>query len=367
MQRILHVTTAMNYGGIETLLMNIYRNIDRTKVQFDFLLQTKENCDYNQEILDLGGKIYYVPGRRKGIIKNRVELDSFFNAHPEYKIIHLHTNALSYVEPLKKAKKYGVPVRVIHGHSTNINGNPLHKVLHKINQLTVSSYATTYFTCSDAVARWIYGKNKLKKIDYKVIKNGIETHKFEFSTRIRSEIRKKFNIEDKLVLGHTGRFVYPKNHNFLVDVFKQVYELDNNAILLLIGDGELRSQIEQKISDIGLSNNVIFTGVRADVSDLLQAMDVFVFPSHYEGLPVTLIEAQAAGLPCVISNNITNEIQVTNLIHKIPLEQTTQVWAKKILEVSQENERKNSAQAVRLAGYDIKNTAKELENFYIGS
>ena len=356
---------SMDRGGIQAFLMNIYRNIDRERIQFDFLLHTDKDCSYNNEIRSLGGRIFSIPARNQGVLINLKKLNEFFKEHTEYKIVHQHVSSLTYVEPLKVAQKHGVPIRIVHSHSTKQGGRHLHKYLHYFNQLSVKSYATHYFACSDLAAEWLYGKKQYDAGDYKIINNGIEVEKFIFNEKVRLERRKELGIKkDTLVLGHVGRFAYPKNHEFLIDIFKEVHKIIHDSILVLVGDGELRHPIEQKVNDLELQNNVIFTGVRSDIPDILQAMDAFVMPSHYEGLPVTLVEAQSAGLKCFVSNTITKQIAITDLIRYIPLDVAPDYWAEIIIKESDNNTRLNMLETIQNKGFDITMIADSLVNFY---
>lgn len=364
MIRVLHCVYGMNRAGLETFIMNIYRNIDRSKVQFDFLVRTPKKCDYDDEIYSLGGKIYYVPSRRRGIIKSLKIIDEFFRNHNEYNIIHSHVSSLSDVTVLKMAKKYGVKCRIIHSHSTNQLGNPVHKFLHRYNQLFIKSYATDYFACSNSAAKWMYPSNLYNKKEFKIIKNGIEPEKYIYNEDIRNRKRIELGVKDKFVVGHIGRFHPVKNHKFIVDIFHEIFKRERDSFLLLVGDGEMREEIEKKVEDLGLKNNVLFTGVRTDIPDLLQAMDVFLFPSIFEGLPVTLIEAQASGLKCFVSDNvITREVNVSNLVQFISLKNSAQHWAEKIL-ASRKYHRISTIDSIRIAGYDIREIAKELQYWY---
>lgn len=363
--RVLHVVHSMNRGGLETFIMNIYRKIDRTKVQFDFLVHTNEECAYDQEIKDLGGKMYSVPNRRKGLLKYYKALNTFFKNHSEYKIVHQHLSSLTNVAPLKIASKYKVPVRIVHSHNTKQGGYWLHKYIHKFNQLFVKSFATHYFACSDLAAKWLYPNNIYEKNKFEIINNAIDTDDFLFNANSRNSIRKEFNFEDKFVIGHVGRFHPQKNHDFLIDVFKYINERNKDTKLLLIGDGYLRSDIKRKAKKLDLMDNVIFTGVRSDIPDLLNSMDVFVMPSHHEGLPVTVVEAQASGLPCVLSNNITNEVEIIGNVDWCDLDDNLSVWSKKILKYKNANIKRNTREKIIEAGFDTKHVANELMKFYL--
>ena len=364
MDRVLHIVMAMNRGGLESFIMNIYRNIDRNKIQFDFIVHTDKECDYDQEILKLGGKIYRVPSRRNGIIRNRQALNSFFNEYDEYSVVHQHVSSLSYIEPIKAAKRSGIKTRIIHSHSSKQNGSYINKYLHYINRLFIDKIATHYFTCSDLAAKWLYGKRRFKKEEYKIINNGIDLNRFIYDYQIRTDYRTKFDLNNKFVVGHVGRFAHPKNHEFLIDIFKAIYDKEPNSVLLLVGNGELRGKIEEKSKNMGLRDSIIFTGVRHDVNNLLQAMDVFVFPSHYEGLPVSLVEAQAAGLLCFTSSTITKQVNLTNLIKNIDITYPADYWADCILTTSRNNNRDNIPSDFSIKDFDVYQVVEELTKFY---
>lgn len=365
MIRILHCVNGMNRGGLETFIMNVYRNIDRSKVQFDFLVHTDKKCDFDDEITSLGGKIFRIPSRRSGFLKNRNALNIFFEGHKGYKILHQHSSSLSYDEPLKSARRNKIPIRIIHSHSTREGGSFLHNYTHKWNQLFIESNATHYFACSDLAGEWMYGRNNLKTGPFKIINNGIKTTNFTFNEEKRHNVRVKLGLNEKFVIGHVGRLTYPKNHEFLIEIFNAIYKRIPNAVLLLVGDGELREQIERKIKNLNLENRVILTGKRDDISDLLQAMDIFIFPSHFEGLPVTLVEAQAAGLPCVVSDNITRQVEITDNITYVKLTSPISTWIDRILELKVNHIRKDESEHIISAGFDIEKSAKYLQDFYI--
>lgn len=368
MIRVLQIVGSMDRGGIETFLMNVYRNLDRSKVQFDFLMHTDNECAYNDEIRSLGGNIYSVPARNKGIVNNKKSLNKFFEKHNEYKIVHQHLSSLSYIEPLKFAKKNNIPIRIVHSHSTNQGGNKIHKILHGYNKQLIKQYASHYFACSDLAAKWLYGSKQYDNGDYKIINNGIESQQFKFDNNIRFKVRAELGIDSStLVVGHIGRFAVPKNHDFLIEVFNEVYKRNSNALLLLVGDGELRQSIDQKVKKMKLKDNVIFTGVRSDIPNILQAMDVVVFPSLYEGLPVTLVEAQATGLSCVVSSSITKRVHITDHIKFIDLEKDAKYWSDAVLNLPLDNDRKYSNKKIIDSGFDIKDISKSMENFYLGS
>ncbi|HZH58317.1 MAG TPA: glycosyltransferase family 1 protein [Metabacillus sp.] len=360
--RVLHVVVNMNRGGAETLIMNLYRNIDRSKIQFDFL--TCKEGVFDQEILNLGGKIHRIPyitdGGHFHYIKN---LKQFFKANNHYKIVHSHMDKMSGFV-LKSAKKAGIPVRIAHSHNTQSEGGFAAKLYKEYAGSNIEKAATHYLACSNLAAKWLF-KNKAKSS--KLLKNGIDMEKFTFSKKTREKIREELGIEkDSLVLGHVGRFNHQKNHAFLIDIFNELKKVESKSYLVLVGDGTLRSDIEEKVKRLRLEEKVKFLGVRSDINRLLQAFDLFIFPSFHEGLPVTLIEAQGSGLPCLISENITHEVDMKmDLVKFLPINNKN-VWVEEIREISTKDGSRNiSNQALYQQGYDIKNTAHFMNDFYL--
>lgn len=356
--RILHVVTYMGRGGLETMIMNYYRHIDRSKVQFDFLVHRDFRADYDDEIESLGGRIYRIPRLVPWSRSYRNTLAQFFCAHPEYKIVHVHQDCLSSVA-LKIAQKCGIPVRIAHSHSASQDKN-LKYLLKLCYKRSIPTYATELFACGEEAGRWMFGG-----APYRVVNNAINTNLYAYDPQRTCEIRTALKIShDTFVIGHVGRFDAVKNHTFLLDVFAEVNQQDPNSVLLLVGDGVLRQEMEKKAADLGIANRVIFTGIRSDVPDLMQAMDCFAFPSIYEGIPVTLIEAQAAGIPCLVSDGVPVECAKTNLLKQIPLSAGANTWAKEIL--SKRNcLRQNTRETIIKAGYDIEANAQWLQDFYI--
>lgn len=357
MIRVLHFVGYMNRGGQETFIMNIYRHINRTKVQFDFVVHTQNKCDYDDEIIALGGRIHRLPRLKDNPIKYFLCIKNLIHDN-SYKIIHRHTSNSSVFFELFAAKLGGAQEIIAHSHSTYDMENTF---IHKICRGLLNAVSTTKFACSDTAGAWLFG-NKC----YYIIKNGIDSNQFIYDKDIRDRIRKEFGIEENYtVIGHVGRFHEAKNHGFLIDIFKKFHDKNNKSVLLLVGDGDLRSLIEKKVNDLELNDSVIFTRLRSDIPELLQAMDVFVFTSLYEGLPVTLIEAQTAGLKIIASDTITEEIKLTDLVEFISLEKPASYWADQVMRYSDGYERKNTYSEICNAGYDVKDSAKWLEEFYL--
>ena len=356
--RVLHIVTYMGRGGLETMLMNYYRHINRDKVQFDFLVHRDFEADYDAEICELGGKIYHISRLIPWSHSYREKLKRFFREHPEYKIVHVHQDCLSSVA-LQCAKECGVPVRIAHSHN-NAQDKNLKYLVKLYYMRKIPNYATDLFACSKSAGKWMFSGKP-----FQVMRNAIDISKYKYSPAIAQKVRKQFNIENKIVIGHVGRFDPQKNHEFLIDIFAECAKKNLDVILMLVGDGDGKKKIEAKVNKFGISEKVIFTGVRSDVNELMQAMDVFVFPSLYEGLPVTLIEAQSAGLPCVISDHISEECIVTsNLVSIMKLSDSAAGWAECILKKTN-IAREDASIAIQKAGYDIEIATYELENVYL--
>ena len=356
--RILHVVTYMGRGGLETMLMNYYRHIDRKKVQFDFLVHRDFEADYDKEILSMGGNIYHISRLVPWSRQYRNELKKFFQKHPEYKIVHVHQDCLSSVV-LQCAEECDVPVRIAHSHSSSAVKNI--KYLIKLYYMKkIPRYATDLFACGQQAGDWMFSGEK-----YKIIRNAIDTEKYYYSPAIEQEVRQELGLDEKKVIGHVGNFTPAKNHTFLIKIFKEVLKKNPDSQLLLVGGGDGMLSVQEEVRTMGMQDKVTFTGVRSDVNRLMQAMNVFVFPSIYEGLPVTMIEAQASGLPCIISDHVSNECIITNgLVTSMKLEDTPENWADLIIEKSR-CKRENHNQEIEDAGYDIMIAAKQLEKFYL--
>ena len=350
----------MRRGGLETMLMNYYRHIDRTKVQFDFLVHRNFESDYDGEIMRMGGRIYHFPRLIPWSISYRKKLTKFFINHPEYKIVHVHQDCLSSVA-LECAQKGGVPVRIAHSHNSNQDKNWKY-IVKRYYMKYIPRYATVLFACGKEAGDWMFQGHP-----YQLMKNAIDSEKYSFSQEKSKLVRQQLKIKDEIVIGHVGRFNPQKNHTLLIEIFNECLKIDCNIKLLLIGEGENFEAIRRKVYDLGISDKVIFTGVRTDVSDLMQAMDVFAFPSLYEGLPLTMIEAQAAGLHCVISDKVPDECVINNdLVTYCKLDEEPKRWAQAVMRQAH-LPRINHIQDVKMAGYDIVTAAKKLENFYLNS
>ena len=356
--RVLHVVTYMGRGGLETMLMNYYRNINRNKVQFDFLVHRDFEADYDQEILNLGGKIYRLSRLNPFSKKYLNELNQFFKNHPEYKVVHSHLDCMAGI-PLKYAKKNEVPIRIAHAHSSNQTRDKkyLLKLMFKRN---IKKNATDLFACAQDAGLWMFGCDQ-----FHVMNNAIDTKAYVVNKQTGKEVRQELKIpENAFVVGHVGRFAPPKNHMFIIRVFAEVLKEKTNAFLLLVGEGDLRREAEALTVELGIQDNVIFAGMRSDVNRMLQAIDVFLFPSIYEGLPLSIIEAQAAGLPCLISDKVPIECRKTDLVTQLSLNASLSIWKDAVVKAGKVVKRDTSKE-ISDAGFDIHQNAKWLEDFYL--
>lgn len=365
--RVLHMLHSMNRGGAETMIMNYYRHIDRKKVQFDFLLTFQGKSDYEEEILALGGKIFHItPLTIKTMRAYLKDIERFLKEHPEYRIVHSHNSSKS-VFPLRIAKKCGVPVRVSHSHNMFL-GNSIcspKEILRKVLREPLKKVSTHNFACSKDAAIWLYGEKNWEEGKVKVLPNAIDVTNFSYNMDIRCAHRKQFNLENAFVVGHVGRFQKQKNHVFLLDIFAEIAKKQSNAYLVLVGDGPLRESMQKKAERLGITDRIIFTGVRGDVPELMQMMDTFVFPSLFEGLGIVLVEAQAAGLPCFTSKNVVpEEVKATKLLQFVSLDENAEHWANAVLKDKDKFIRADRTEEVKKAGYGIVEAAKKLQKFY---
>ena len=357
--KVLHVLTVLNKGGLETMLMNYFRNINKDRFEFHFLVQ-RESGYYEREVIESGGYIHrvnqlsYSPLK---MIKYLKQMNSFFKNN-QFDVVHVHSDQFGYF-PLKYAKKNGCDNLIIHCHSTNSEGSFLKKAIGIFLNKRLFSLTKNYFACSENAGKWMYGDKK-----FIVINNAIDIDDYYFKSEIRESYRKKIVEIQKINIVHIGRFNLPKNHLFLLDVFAEIIKKNDNYKLFLVGDGELRPQILSKIKELGLENKVQLLGIRNDIPELLQAMDIFLFPSLFEGLPVSLVEAQATGIKCVISDGVPEEaILIPENVEVISLKKSAKEWADKILQI-QNFDRKDVSEMIKEKGYDIKENAKKLEEKY---
>ena len=365
--KVLQIGMTRNHGGLETYLLQQFRALDKTRVTYDFVNITGEyDIVAQEELVAAGCKIFKVSSRHKNPIKHYWQwLKLLCKVHKQYDAIVLNTNSLEYVFPLFAAKFFGISKRIIHSHNAGYENKIGWKrmLLIGLNKILLRNSATHYFACSEAAGKWMFGT----KADFTVIRNAIEPDKYAFNDAKRVKIRHQLGMDDAFVIGHVGRFSYQKNHEFLVKVFAEVIKQIPNARLLLIGDcvgdDTYWNQCKRRVDECDLSDKVQFLGARNDVPDLMQAMDCFVLPSHFEGLGIVGIEAQASGLPCFFSNTIPRDTGITKLAHFIGL-QDANAWAKQIIACCPA-ERKYIYDKIKTAGYDITTEIKKVQEFYL--
>lgn len=354
--RVLQIVTTMNRGGLETMLMNYYRHINRNKVQFDFLVHRSEEGDYEKEILSFGGRIYRMPALNPFSPDYYKALHSFFSEH-KYDIVHCHLDCMSAV-PLSVAKKHGIKHRFAHAHSKSQDKD--YKYFFKIVfKKFIPIFATELFACGREAGNWMFNGK-----DFLVISNAIRTDDYSYSNLIKTRKRADLGLSDSFTVCHVGRFDYPKNHHFIIDVFYEVLKLNSNSQLLLVGTGNKLQTIKNKVRDLKIDNSVKFLGIRSDVPEILMASDAFLFPSLYEGVSLSTIEAQASGLPCFFSDRIPKECKVTDDVTFISLEKTPSYWAEQIYN-SKNYKRSNNLELIKAAGYDICDKSEWLEKYYL--
>jgi glycosyltransferase involved in cell wall biosynthesis len=369
--RVLVLDTVMDRGGAETMMMNYLRHFDRSKVTYDFLVNRDYRAAYEDEIEALGGRIYRMcPMYPQYFGRYKREFRDFLKQHPEYQIIHSNLEERSYF-PLRVAAEQGIPVRIAHAHNRPVGFN-LKSIFREYFRMRLPKYVTHMFACGTEAGDWLFGeKNRGRVIQQR---NAIDTSAYRYDSVVAKQVREEFGVTDPntFVLGHVGRFFPQKNHVFLIDIFAEVHKQHPNSVLWLVGGGELndelKNRIKAKMDELGLTDAVKFLGVRSDVNRLVQGMDSFVLPSLYEGLPVTMIEAQSSGLPCTISDRVPKQCDVTGNVQIVGLDDTPSQWAKKILDqysVHDKSERANGADIVTDAGFDIKANAEWLQKFYV--
>lgn len=361
--RVLHVLGRLDRGGAETMVMNIYRKIDRNKVQFDFVIHTKDKCDYSDEIRSMGGRIFSVPKYNvKNHIKYIKEWKRFFDKNREYKIIHGHVRSTGSLY-LGVAKKYGLTT-IAHSHNTS-SGKGIKALVKNILQKSLTKYSDFLFACSNDAGKWLFGDNVINDNRYHLIKNAIDVKKFDFHPIVRTKIREELMVDETLLVGHVGRFHPQKNHDFIIDVFSELHSLRPDVALVLIGEGDLLPNIKKKVEKLSLSDSVIFTGVREDVAAYLQAIDIFLLPSLYEGLGIVVVEAQAASCSCLVSDSVPLDVKVTDLVNFMSLSEGKHAWAKKILEISKNQNRKSRMNEIFDSGYHIDGVGDWYQEFYL--
>lgn len=363
--RILHCVTIMNRNGLENRLMDIYRNIDRSVIQFDFMTNRSEAGEFDEEIIQMGGRVFHMSRiAPRSFFKYLMELKQFFNVHTEYEIVHSHLNTLS-TWPLLMAKRAGVPVRIAHSRNASMDRNI--KMLYKaFSRLFINGQATDRFACSRSAGIWLFGKRYTEKDTFHVIPNAIQLDNFLYTDEKRRKMRNTLGIPEKeLAIVCVARFSAQKNHSYLLRVFQEIKKKKENSRLYLVGQGELESEICSQIASLGLENSVVFLGSRSDVGDVLTAMDCFLFPSFYEGFGTVIIEAQCSALPIIASDTIPSETKLCDCVEFASIKADPSIWAQKALHLMEHCTRADNSALIRENGYDIRQSYIWLQQFYL--
>lgn len=361
MLRVLQVLGGLNRGGAETMVMNLYRALNHRNIQFDFIIHSNTQNDYRDEIENLGGQIYVFDSfKGYNFINYRKQWSDFLNNHQEYKVVHSHVRSYASVFfPIVKEHNLKT---IVHSHSTS-NGTGLKSIVKRCLQYPLRYQADYLFACSQIAGEWLYGEEATKGKNYFILNNAINTRKYKIDMATRLRVREQLGIKNNLVFGHVGRLHEAKNHMFLLELFKSIIKQKPESKLVIVGDGELREEIENKIVALELQKDVIMTGSRSDVPKLLMAFDAFLFPSKWEGLPVTVVEAQAAELPCFVSDTVTKEVGISDLVHYLPIDKGAACWCDAIMK-SDLNKHDVQKEIIE-AGFDVQETAQWLTDFYM--
>ncbi len=358
MNRILIYGMGSKIGGVEQYLINVYKNIDRNQLQFDFIIYDGKKVYCEETIKNLGGNVFY-PNSKNLFVKMMSLSKIIKNERKNHNCIYFNTCGFYNILPFLFAKHYKYKKIIVHAHNTkNKSRSEFIHFFHYINRHIVNKIATKLLACSTLAAEWIFGKKTVKNNKVEIINNAIDIEKFIFNQNIREKIRKQLNVEDKFVIGHIGRFSYQKNHEFLVDMFKNISNENSEAVLLLIGEGNLKEKIVQKVKENNLEEKVIFLGTVKNINEIMQAMDVFVLPSYYEGLPVVGIEAQASGIDCFFSDTITTELKINDNVKFLNINNTKE-WCENIMKIAHRNKQCSDK---LINDYDIKNCINKITN-----
>lgn len=364
--RVLQILGIVGGGGVEAVIMNYYEHINRDKVQFDFIVHENNIVDITDKVSKMGGRVYKVPAYNKNPVGFMWAVYKIIKAH-HYQIVHSNMNTLS-VFSLFPAWLAGAKIRILHNHSTSVASEKVRDFIKKILRPLAKLFSNKYFACSEYAAQWMFGDKAVHNGKVTIINNAIDLKKYSYDKNLRDKLRKSLGITDEFVIGHVGRFMYQKNHNFLIEIFNEVLKVLPNSKLVLIGEGPMKYDIESKACSMGVKDQIIFLGLRDDVNKLYNIMDAFCFPSRYEGLGMVIVEAQANGLPIVMSDCIPKEsILYSNLIKLCNLHDGAKVWSKE-LELISKNKchiRKVENKRFLINRFDIQTEAKKLEQIYL--
>ena len=357
--RVLQILGIVANGGVEAVIMNYYRNIDKRKIQFDFVVHNDADENYIKEVLSMGAKVYKVTPYNQNVFKFMYEIYHIIKSN-QYQIVHSNMNALSGFA-LLPAYLAGAKIRILHNHTTDSKEEKLRSLIKRVLRPFAKLFANQYWACSKLAAEWMYGRNASTNGKITIINNAIDLEKFKFNREKRKQLRKELGLENCFVIGHVGRFVKQKNHIFILNFFVRFHQKYPNSKLWLIGEGPLKKEVEHKIMKLGIIDSVELLGVRENVNQFMMAADCLLFPSIFEGLGIVAVEAQTSGMLTIVSNNIPIEANISSLFHQLPL--NVEKWVSEV-EYLLEYERGKENVASQ-SGYDVKETASWLQNFYL--
>lgn len=361
--KVLRIVGEYNSGGVENIALNYYKNIDHSKIGMDFLFYGDSHKSIKEEFEKNGDKVINVTDYKDSMLKSIKDIEKVVR-EGNYDIVHSQMNALN-VFPLYAAKRGGAKIRIASNHSTaNLKYEFKKSLVKYILRPTIGLFATNYSACSKYAAKWAFGKRKLKSDKMKIIHNAIDLNKFKYDANCRKKIRKEYNWDDKFVIGNVGRFVKQKNHKFLIDIFEKIKLKKENSLLVLIGVGDLQESIKNYVHEKNLDDSVVFLGMRFDVDKLMNAMDLFLFPSIYEGLGNVVTEAQAISLYTLASDVVPEEVKMSEYVEFMSLNENAEKWAEHALKHSSKYKRRNTFLDLKNNGYEIRSAAKDLEKYY---
>lgn len=363
--KVLQIGLGFNPGGMESFIMTYYRELRKCGVQFDFIAMFP-HIAYEEEIQALGGKIYHTSDARKHPVAFYREMRNILKAET-YDVVHANMLSAANIVPLIAAKRGAVRKIIAHSHNSSTPGI-VRNILHRINKPLIPHFATDLFACSAKAGKWMYSDKMMKTERFHIIPNALDMKKFLYDETGREQVRAELGLKDRLVIGHVGRFEEQKNHEFLIEVFREIAAAREDAVLLLIGEGELQDGIRRKVKDYGLTDKVRFLGVRSDVPRLWKAMDIFILPSLFEGLPIVALEAQASGVCSILADTITREVQLTDNVSFLSLNDSPEKWCEEVLShigyVRNQAVNEKILADFRKAGYDIETAAQALLSYY---
>ena len=352
--RIAMIGLSDKFGGVEKFIINTYKQLKTNEIQF-FFVTAAEDLTY-LKLLSTDDKILRYTARSKNLYKFKKEIDEIFRIY-KFDIVWFNCCSLSNIQELVAAKKYNVQKIIVHSHSSQNMGGKLTRLLHSVNKKRIKYYATDFFACSRVAAEWMFPKKKFEVTS--IINNTVDAESFTYNAKKATKIKEKYGVQSKTVIGHVGRFDYIKNHRFLIEVFDEYLKLDSESVLMLCGQGELFNEIKEKVEFYGIQEKVTFLGQVENMSEIYQMIDIFLFPSIFEGLPFCLIEAQAAGIPCLISDTVSHEIEITNLINYENLNEPPAKWALRLKDIRKN--KVNTLYEIKNAGFDINTNSERLK------